>query len=88
MLLINSWYWILVTSVLDIWKGPIILKGLDESFSDEDFQNDWNYLENRIKAQIANAIWGKMLPAIASVRAVITSSFVLAIIFKIITDTL
>ena len=36
----------------------------------------------------ANAIWGKMLPAIASVRAVITSSFVLAIIFKIITDTL
>ena len=37
----------------------IILKGLDESFSDEDFQNDWNYLENRIKAQIANAIWGK-----------------------------
>ena len=36
----------------------------------------------------ANAIWGKMLPVIASVRAVITSSFVLAIIFKIITDTL
>ena len=36
----------------------------------------------------ANAIWGKMLPAIASVKAVITSSFVLAVIFKIITDTL
>ena len=34
----------------------------------------------------ANAIWGKMLPAIASVRAVITSSFVLAIALKVITD--
>ena len=36
----------------------------------------------------ANAIWGKMLPAITSVRAVITSSFILAIVMKIITDTL
>jgi uncharacterized membrane protein len=36
----------------------------------------------------ANAIWGKMLPAITSVRAVITSSFILAIAMKIITDTL
>ena len=36
----------------------------------------------------ANAIWGKMLPPIASVRAVITSSFILAIIFKLITDLL
>ena len=36
----------------------------------------------------ANAIWGKMLPVIASVRSVITSSFVLAVILKIITDTL
>ena len=36
----------------------------------------------------ANAIWGKMLPAITSVRAVITSSFILAIVLKIITDTL
>mgnify|MGYP001496135441 FL=1 len=34
----------------------------------------------------ANAIWGKMIPAIASVRAVIISSFALAIIMKIITD--
>ena len=34
----------------------------------------------------ANAIWGKMIPAIASVRAVIISSFVLAIIMKMITD--
>ena len=34
----------------------------------------------------ANAIWGKMLPAITSVRAVITSSFVLAIALKLITD--
>ena len=36
----------------------------------------------------ANAIWGKMVPAITSVRAVIISSFVLAIILKVITDTL
>ena len=34
----------------------------------------------------ANAIWGKMLPAITSVRAVIISSFVLAIALKAITD--
>jgi len=34
----------------------------------------------------ANAIWGKMVPAITSVRAVITSSFVLAVVMKIITD--
>ena len=33
----------------------------------------------------ANAIWGKMIPAIASVRAVIISSFALAIIMKMIT---
>ena len=36
----------------------------------------------------ANAIWGKMLPAITSVRAVITSSFVLAVVLKLITDLL
>ena len=36
----------------------------------------------------ANAIWGKMLPVIASVRSVITSSFFLAVLLKIITDTL
>ena len=36
----------------------------------------------------ANAIWGKMVPAITSVRAVIISSFTLAIILKVITDTL
>jgi len=36
----------------------------------------------------ANAIWGKMLPAITSVRAVISSSFILAVVLKIITDTL
>jgi uncharacterized membrane protein len=34
----------------------------------------------------ANAIWGKMLPAITSVRAVIISSFVLAVVMKVITD--
>ena len=33
----------------------------------------------------ANAIWGKMVPAITSVRAVIISSFALAIILKVIT---
>jgi len=55
--------------------------------------NDWN--SNSLIAGLliifaieANAIWGKMIPAIASVRAVITSSFILAIIFKLITDLL
>ncbi len=37
----------------------IILQELDESFKEEDLENDWDYLENRIKAQIANALWGK-----------------------------
>ena len=55
--------------------------------------DDWNVTSLIIGLAIifaieANAIWGKMLPAIASVKAVITSSFVLAVIFKIITDTL
>tara|TARA_Y200000002_G_scaffold122914_1_gene100869 strand:- start:1054 stop:1689 length:636 start_codon:yes stop_codon:yes gene_type:complete len=36
----------------------------------------------------ANAIWGKMVLAITSVRAVITSSFILAIVLKLITDLL
>ena len=36
----------------------------------------------------ANAIWGKMLPFIMSVRAVIISSFVLAVALKLITDLL
>jgi len=36
----------------------------------------------------ANAIWGKMLPVIMSVRAVIISSFVLAVALKLITDLL
>ena len=54
---------------------------------------DWSSLSLSIGLAIifvieANAIWGKMLPVIASVRAVITSSFVLAIIFKLITDFL
>mgnify|MGYP006257134363 FL=1 len=54
---------------------------------------DWSSLSLIIGLAIifvieANAIWGKMLPVIASVRAVITSSFVLAIIFKLITDLL
>jgi uncharacterized membrane protein len=55
--------------------------------------DDWNMTSLIIGLAIifaieANAIWGKMLPAIASVKAVITSSFVLAVIFKIITDIL
>ena len=54
---------------------------------------DWSSLSLIIGLAVifvieANAIWGKMLPVIASVRAVITSSFVLAIIFKLITDFL
>ena len=54
---------------------------------------DWSSLSLFVGLAIifvieANAIWGKMLPVIASVRAVITSSFVLAIIFKLITDFL
>lgn len=54
---------------------------------------DWSSLSLIIGLAIifvieANAIWGQMLPVIASVRAVITSSFVLAIIFKLITDFL
>ena len=48
--------------------------------------DDWNMTSLIIGLAIifaieANAIWGKMLPAIASVKAVITSSFVLAVIF-------
>tara|TARA_E500000331_G_scaffold247411_1_gene237789 strand:- start:164 stop:799 length:636 start_codon:yes stop_codon:yes gene_type:complete len=55
--------------------------------------DDWNMTSLIVGLALifaieANAIWGKMLPVIGSVRAVITSSFVLAIIFKIITDTL
>jgi uncharacterized membrane protein len=34
----------------------------------------------------ANAIWGKMLSVITSVRAVIISSFVLSVVLKLITD--
>ena len=54
---------------------------------------DWSSLSLIIGLAIifvieGNAIWGKMLPVIASVRAVITSSFDLAIIFKLITDFL
>ena len=55
--------------------------------------DDWNMTSLLIGLVIiftieANAIWGKMLPVIASLRSVITSSFVLAVILKIITDTL
>ena len=54
---------------------------------------DWSSLSLIIGLAIifvieATAICGKMLPVIARVRAVITSSFVLAIIFKLITDFL
>ena len=55
--------------------------------------DDWNMTSLLIGLVIiftieANAIWGKMLPVIASLRSVITSSFVLAVVLKIITDTL
>ena len=55
--------------------------------------DDWNMTSLVIGLVIifaieANAIWGKMLPVIASVRSVITSSFFLAVVLKIITDTL
>ena len=55
--------------------------------------DDWNMTSLLIGLVIifaieANAIWGKMLPVIASVTSVITSSFVLAVVLKIITDTL
>ena len=29
------------------------------NFTDEDLEQNWNYLENIIKSQIANALWGK-----------------------------
>ena len=55
--------------------------------------DDWNMTSLVIGLVIifaieANAIWGKMLPMIASVRGVITSSFVLAVVLKLITDLL
>ena len=37
----------------------IILSDLDDEFKDEDLKKDWEFIENRIKAQIANSIWGK-----------------------------
>ena len=37
----------------------VILKDLDNEFKDNDFNEDWEFIENRIKAQIANSIWGK-----------------------------
>ena len=32
---------------------------LDEEFKEDEFNADWDFIENRIKAQIANSIWGK-----------------------------
>tara|TARA_B100000530_G_C15919317_1_gene472526 strand:- start:277 stop:1842 length:1566 start_codon:yes stop_codon:yes gene_type:complete len=37
----------------------IILSDLDDEFKDEDLKKDWEFIENRIKAQMANSIWGK-----------------------------
>ena len=37
----------------------IILQDLDSTFVNEDLDKDWLFIENRIKAQIAKAIWGK-----------------------------
>ena len=46
-------------SIGDKEKLIIILKDLDEDFIDEDIDKDWEFVSNRIKSQIANAIWGK-----------------------------
>ena len=37
----------------------VILEELDDEFIKEHLNQDWNFIENRIKAQIANSIWGK-----------------------------
>ena len=45
----------------DSYKNDLktILQDLDDQFTNEDLDKDWDYIENRIKAQIANAIWDK-----------------------------
>ena len=35
------------------------MQDLDNQFINEDLDKDWDYIENRIKAQIANAVWDK-----------------------------
>ena len=47
--------------ISNIYKDELksILKDLDVDFQNSDLNNDWNFIENRIKAQIANSIWGK-----------------------------
>ena len=37
----------------------VILEELDDEFIKEHLNQDWNFIENRIKAQMANSIWGK-----------------------------
>ena len=37
----------------------MILEDLVEEFEESEFDADWDFLENRIKGQIANSIWGK-----------------------------
>jgi len=37
----------------------MIIEDLDEEFKEDEFNADWDFIENRIKAQIANSIWGK-----------------------------
>ena len=47
--------------ISEVYKDSLklILKDLDADFQDSDLNNDWNFIENRIEAQIANSIWGK-----------------------------
>ena len=78
-----------------LFSGPMLMYMVYSAHAPGSYLvlEDWSSLSLIIGLGIifvieANAIWGKMLPVIASVRAVITSSFVLAIIFKLITDFL
>ena len=36
-----------------------LLKEKNISYTEEELNSDWNYIENRIKAEIASSIWGK-----------------------------
>tara|TARA_Y100001968_G_scaffold220700_1_gene203612 strand:- start:1771 stop:3342 length:1572 start_codon:yes stop_codon:yes gene_type:complete len=36
-----------------------VLKQKNINYDNEELNNDWNYIENRIKAEIASSIWGK-----------------------------
>ena len=63
----NSEKFVSINSFIDNYKLSndnkeeltLILKDLDTEFSDSHLEQDWNFIENRIKAQIANSLWGK-----------------------------